>query len=238
VDQRIVEEQAVEATPTKSLIEIDQGTNGCFIRLAVSIARLTHHGGVQDIEDIASCMPGASITERIDDKRYNAEMIVDVGAATLVFRGDIEVTEIDAASRRLRLVAKGSDHAGASTAAVDLTAQVQALDGGMCALAGSSAVMVDGKAAALGKPAVQAMADRMLAEFTENFAGRVEGLRLAAMARAAVDFAEASQSSGWVDTTPLPPLPAPRKSSGLALLWSAFKGWLGGLFGRRSARDR
>src|SRR5215831_8887228 len=78
-----------------------------------------------DVETVASCMPGAKITERIDDAHYKGTVTVKVGPAMLAFRGEIEVKEKDAAARSLRLVAKGTDTSGTSAASLDLTARAE-----------------------------------------------------------------------------------------------------------------
>ena len=85
---------------------------------------------LQDIAAVAACMPGAKITERLDDTHYKGTVTVKVGPATMSFRGDIEVRELDAASRTLRLIGKGSDTTGSSAASLDLTARVEAAEGG------------------------------------------------------------------------------------------------------------
>ena len=46
---------------------------------------------LQDIEGVAGCMPGAKITERIDDAHYKGTVAVKVGPASLSFRGEVEV---------------------------------------------------------------------------------------------------------------------------------------------------
>ncbi len=79
---------------------------------------------LSDIEAVASCMPGAKITERVDDTHYNGTVAVKVGPASLSFKGEIEVVSIDPAARTLHLVAKGKDSTGASAASMDLIASV------------------------------------------------------------------------------------------------------------------
>ena len=62
-----------------------------------------------EVESVAACMPGAKITERIDERHYKGTLTVKVGPATLSFRGDMEIKELDAANRCLRMTAKGND---------------------------------------------------------------------------------------------------------------------------------
>jgi len=67
---------------------------------------------LQDIEGVAGCMPGARITERIDAQHYKGTVAVKFGPASMAFRGEIEVKAIDAATRTLQLIGKGTDSKG------------------------------------------------------------------------------------------------------------------------------
>jgi len=56
---------------------------------------------LQDIDAVAACMPGAKITERIDERHFKGTVAVKFGPASMGFRGDVEVLAIDAATRTL-----------------------------------------------------------------------------------------------------------------------------------------
>ena len=170
---------------------------------------------LQDIAAVAACMPGATITERLDDTHYKGTVTVKVGPATMSFRGDIEVRALDAATRTLRLIGKGSDTTGTSGASIDLTARVEAAEGGASNLVGKSEATVSGKAAAFGGRMMTSVADQVLKQFAANFAAQIESL-------------EAAQAG----TTPLAP-PPPRELNGLALFWAILKDWLSGFFSKK-----
>jgi len=127
---------------------------------------------LQDVEAVAGCMPGAKISERIDERHFKGTVSVRAGPATMLFRGDIEVMEVDPATRSLRLIGKGTDSSGTSGASMDLTASVQG-DGGSCNLVGKSEVAMSGKAAAFGGRVMNSVADQILKQFASNFAAQV-----------------------------------------------------------------
>jgi len=58
---------------------------------------------LQDIEAVAACMPGAKITERVDDTHYKGTVTSRVGPATLSFNGTIEVLDVDPTAMTLRM---------------------------------------------------------------------------------------------------------------------------------------
>jgi carbon monoxide dehydrogenase subunit G len=172
---------------------------------------------LQDIAAVAACMPGAKITERLDDTHYKGTVSVRVGPATMSFRGDIEVRELDAATRTLRLIGKGSDTTGTSGASLDLTARVETAEGGLSNLVGKSEASVSGKAAAFGGRMMTSVADQVLKQFAANFATRVELLKAPQAGAAPV----------------APSRPAQRELNGLALFWAILKDWMGGFFSNK-----
>ncbi len=140
---------------------------------------------LQNIEAVAACMPGAKITERLDAGRYKGTVTVKVGPATMSFRGEVEVRDVDPAARSLRLLGKGTDSTGSSGASMDLTARIEAAEGGLCNLVGTSEVSMSGKAAAFGGRMMNSVADQILKQFADNFAAQVSALQAQRAAPAA-----------------------------------------------------
>ncbi|HET9208533.1 MAG TPA: SRPBCC family protein [Burkholderiaceae bacterium] len=180
---------------------------------------------LQDIEGVASCMPGAKVTERVDDTHYKGTVALKLGPANMSFRGDIEVKRLDAAARTLQMLAKGTDSAGGSGATMDLTARVDAIDATSCNLVGTSDVSVSGKAATFGQRFMGPVTEQVLGQFAANFATRVQAMQVAATA--------APAAAGSAPIAP-PPAAEAKPLNGLALMWAVLKGWLGSLFGRKA----
>lgn len=172
---------------------------------------------LQDIEAVAGCMPGAKVTERIDAEHYKGTVALKLGPANMLFRGDIEVKRLDAATRTLQLVAKGTDSAGGSGASMDLTARVVAVDAASCNLVGTSDVSVSGKAASFGARFMGPVTDQVLNQFAANFAARVQPMQAPVAGSTGATAAAAAST----EAQPL---------NGLELMWAVFKGWLRSLF--------
>ena len=183
---------------------------------------------LQNLEAVAGCMPGAKITERLDAGRYRGTVTVKVGPATMSFRGEVEMRDVDPAARTLRLLAKGTDSTGSSGASMSLTACIEAVEGGLCALVGASEVSMSGKAAAFGGRMMNTIADQVLKQFADNFAGQVGALEAQRAAPAAAGGGVPAAAA------PVPP-PAAGELNGLALVWTIFKNWLRGLLSRKPA---
>jgi uncharacterized protein len=175
---------------------------------------------LRNLEAVAGCMPGAKITERLDEGRYKGTVTVRVGPATMSFRGEVEMKDIDPVARSLRLLGKGTDSTGSSAASMNLTARIEPAEGGLCTLVGTSEVSMSGKAAAFGGRMMNTVADQILKQFADNFSAQVAALQ--------------AQASGEASGAAAP-APVPTELNGLALVWAIFKNWLHGLFSGKSA---
>ena len=198
---------------------------------------------LQDIEAVAGCMPGAKITERLDAGRYKGTVTVRVGPATMAFRGEVEMKDVDPAAMTLRLLGKGTDSTGSSAARLNLTARVAAAEAGRSTLVGSSEVSMSGKAAAFGGRMMNTVADQVLKQFADNFAARVGAsaappvvaVTSGMAAPGAPDTATTASTSPPASMPPPPASPPPATElNGLALAWAVFREWLRSLFGKKA----
>jgi len=174
---------------------------------------------LQDIRAVAACMPGAEITETIDDSHYKGKIKAKIGPASMAFNGDLEVQGIDAGKRELRMIGKGQDTKGTSTAEMDLTATVVDAQTG-CALRGSATVTLNGKAASLGGRMMTQVSDQILNQFGKNFANHVMALGEGEMAE---------EARGHLAEQP-------QELNGLAFAWSVIVGFFKSLFGGAKAK--
>jgi len=182
---------------------------------------------LSDIRATAVCMPGAQITEQLDDTHYKGTVRSKVGPAVMSFGGEIEVVQLDAATRTLQMLGKGADKAG-SSATMNLTACVLPGEApGASQLVGQATIVVSGKLAQFGSRLLVPVSDAMLAQFAGNF-------RKAAAAAAVEASAAPAPSGPSAATTPAPAAPPPpvRELNALALMWTVLKNWLNRLFGR------
>jgi carbon monoxide dehydrogenase subunit G len=191
---------------------------------------------LRDIRAVAACMPGAQITEQIDDSHFKGTVKSKVGPAVMSFGGDIELQGLDAQARSLQMLGKGADKAG-SSASMQLTAHLESgADPGSSVLVGQATIVVSGKLAQFGSRLLVPVSDAMLAQFAGNFSAAAAAAVVAsgaveAPAPASADAPEPASASAQA-TASLPAAPAPVKElNALALMWTVFKGWLAGLFG-------
>jgi uncharacterized protein len=215
---------------------------------------------LQNIEGVAGCMPGAGITERIDDTHYKGTISVRVGPASMSFKGEIEVRELDPTQHLVHLVGKGSDTTGSSGASMDLVGRIEpGATADTSNLVGRSEVTLSGRAAAFGGRMMSTVADQILKQFAANFAAQVQARAAAAATPgnaqnttlgppSSTDAALATSNAAapantaaptHAAATPQPPAAAAKAKANelnaLALLWATIRDWWRGLFRRKPA---
>src|SRR5579859_2349846 len=67
---------------------------------------------LMDIERVAPCMPGAALTEVVDERTYKGTVAVKLGPVALTFAGEVMFETIDAATHTARVKAQGRDAKG------------------------------------------------------------------------------------------------------------------------------
>lgn len=184
---------------------------------------------LSDIETVASCMPGAEITEQVDDSHYKGKVKAKVGPATMAFAGTVEVLGLDAEKRELRMTSKGQDSKGTSSAQMDLTAWIVENGADASELKGQATVTVNGKLASLGGRMMTQVADQILNQFGQRFAAKVSAVGAAAQA------APGAPGEGGDTADEKPPAEEPQALNGLAFAWSVLVGFVKSLFGGKRA---
>lgn len=186
-----------------------------------------------DVRATAACMPGAAITEQLDDTHFKGTVKSKVGPAVMMFGGDIELLGVDAAAKELKMLGKGADKSG-SSASMNLVAHLEpGADAGSAVLVGQATILVSGKLAQFGSRLLVPVSDAMLGQFAANF--NTAAMAVAAASAAAQPVAaSAPAAAAAAAAAPAQPAAAPANElNALALMWAVIKGWLAGLFGKK-----
>ena len=187
---------------------------------------------LQDVEQIAPCMPGAELTETVDDRTWKGKVHVKFGPVQLTFAGTVVMEEKDDAAHRGKLSAKGTEQRGkgAAIASVESWLEPAAEEGTRVNL--RSDITVTGAAAQLSRGLLPDVSKLL----TKQFADCLQATLTAE--EPAPTTADTAVPGGAPATTPGPAAPArpvPVKGFGLAVraLWSAIKRFFARLLGRR-----
>jgi uncharacterized protein len=71
---------------------------------------------LNDVPRIVPCMPGAELTEVVDENAWKAKIGVKLGPVSLTFATDVKRVEADEAARRVKLSADGRELRGRGAA--------------------------------------------------------------------------------------------------------------------------
>lgn len=194
---------------------------------------------LSNINELATCMPGAQITAQVDDTHYKGSVKVKVGPAVAAFAGDIEVQAVDAAARTLTLLGKGADKGG-SSASMQLNASLVLATDGSTALVGKAAVIVNGKFAQFGGRMMASVSDVILAQFAETFSQKAQALQASIVPPIAVDASGLMPSkiepaaATQATVTKVQTVSAPKELNALSLVWAMISNFFASLFGRKT----
>jgi uncharacterized protein len=200
---------------------------------------------LMDIRRIAPCMPGAALTEVVDDRTYKGKIGVRLGPVSLTFAGTVKFEEIDDANHRARVVAQGSDAKGRGAANATATFHLEPVNGGSKVLVHTN-LTLSGAVAQYGRGVgiIQMTAAQIITQFANNLKAQFAPVAPPAVAPAAnpagpvLAPAAAASASATPATPPAtaaaspPPPVAAKPISGFALAGAVLLAWLKRLFGR------
>ena len=185
-----------------------------------------------NMNELATCMPGAQITSEIDATHFTGSVRVKVGPAVAAFAGTIEILALDPATRTLKMMGKGADKGG-SSASMELTANLVAIDAHSCTLVGHAEVIVNGKFAQFGGRMMGSVSDMILGQFAVVFSQKAAVVQaaLAPVASAAAAPGE-SATPAAAPSAPQAPVVA-QEFNALGLVWALVKDFFAKLFGSK-----
>jgi carbon monoxide dehydrogenase subunit G len=193
---------------------------------------------LMDIRRIAPCMPGAALTDVVDERTYKGRIGVRLGPVALTFAGTVKFEEIDDADHRARVAAQGSDSKGRGAANAAASFRLEPTGGGTKVLVHTD-LTLSGAIAQYGRGVgiIQMTAAQIVTQFANNLKAQLakEGAQAAAAAQARAHPSSAPSAPPTADpqSTSPPPYSAPAKPiSGFALMRSVLWRLLRRLFGR------
>ena len=128
---------------------------------------------LKDPRAVANFVPGAKITEALDDRNFKGAISVKVGPAVTDFKGELHVERVDERNHEVQLDGKGQDIRGKSSASMKLIGKLNARDDGT-EVKTVSEVNVVGILAQFGGRMIYDVSDVMFREFVKRFQERLQ----------------------------------------------------------------
>jgi carbon monoxide dehydrogenase subunit G len=157
-----------------------------------------------DVERVAKCMPGAAITQKIDDKTYAGTMTVKVGPVSTSYKGKVVFERLDPAAMEAEIMATGPDVKGKGGADMRMTSRVREIASGETEVTAASKVNITGILAQMGRGMVQDVSDQLFQIFSQRMRAELETTATPAPAPAPVAAAAAAPAPVPVPAAPVP----------------------------------
>ena len=176
---------------------------------------------LMDVERIVPCLPGAELTEIVDDRTFKGKVAVRLGPIALRFAGTAQFEEVDFAKHSAVVKASGRDQQGRGNA--NATAQFSVSDEG----AGSRVdILTDLKLAGAvaqygrGSGMISDLASQIIGQFADNLNAQLSAEATSASngSTSAVCGERSAKSVMQTENQPISILPMLAKA-----IWNAMK---------------
>jgi carbon monoxide dehydrogenase subunit G len=129
---------------------------------------------LSDPRKVVTCVPGAQITEQVDDRNYKGAISVKVGPSVTDYKGAVEITRLDPDAHEIEILGKGQDVRGKGSASMKMTGKLRALDDGT-EVVSVSELNVVGILAQMGGRVINEVSNIMFEQFTNCFRQQLQG---------------------------------------------------------------
>ena len=129
---------------------------------------------LSDPTKIVECVPGATLTEKIDDKNYKGQVTSSFGPVKASYNGEIQITEMDAITYKMALVGKGLDSKGKGSADMVMNGGLVEKDGGT-SVKFTMEISISGMLAQFGSRLIKDVSENLLNQFVNNFKAKLAG---------------------------------------------------------------
>ena len=118
-----------------------------------------------DPRRVARCLPGATVTEQVDERTHAGTVTMKVGPVAATFKGTMRFERVDAVARTAEIVAAGQDVRGKGGADMRMGSRLVERGPGETEVTITSHVNVMGSLAQFGRGIIQDVADQMFEKF-------------------------------------------------------------------------
>jgi len=180
----------------------------------------------QDPDMIWKCMidpsfmvksvPGAELTEQLDERNFKGKISIKIGPVTAKFNGEAEFTKLEESDYELTMEGKGLDTSGKGGANMTMNIKLSTLEEGGTEMQSSMSLSITGKLAQFGARMIVAVNNKMFDQWATSF---TELLNEQTSSKVSEEKSNNQPDNGNVaEPTPVKALP---------MAWAAIKGLFG-----------
>lgn len=195
---------------------------------------------LSDPTKIVSCVPGASLKEKLDERNYKGGVSLKFGPVKAKYAGQITFEEMDAEAHKMTLKGKGLDSKGKGSAEMTMKSDLTETGSGTTVNC-SMKITIIGKLAQFGSRLINDVSNQLFDQFVNNFKSKLAAdTDYVPQKAAAVEETAAPTITPTEKKTVAPKaaekqaIPQPEADNSVnafALIWAVIKGFFGRLFG-------
>lgn len=129
---------------------------------------------LSDPQKVVVCVPGATLTEKVDEDNYKGAVELKFGPVKASYGGLITFTQRDAVTHKMALKGTGTDTKGKGGAEMTMTGSLTQKDGGTDVDI-SMEVGITGMLAQFGSRLINDVSNHVFEQFIANFKAQLSG---------------------------------------------------------------
>ena len=161
-------------------------------------------------------VPGAELTELLDDRNFNGKISLKIGPVTAKFNGEAKFTKLVEEDYELTLEGKGLDTSGKGGANMTMNIKLVPIDDGGTEMKSSMSLSITGKLAQFGARMIVAVNNKMFDQWAKSFTDLLNE-------QSPTNYSNEISSSQQTDSKPVESTPV----KAFPLAWAAIKGLFG-----------
>ena len=161
-------------------------------------------------------VPGAELTELLDDRNFNGKISLKIGPVTAKFNGEAEFTKLVEEDYELTLEGKGLDTSGKGGANMTMNIKLAPIDDGGTEMKSSMSLSITGRLAQFGGRMIVAVNNKMFDQWAMSFTDLLNE-------QLPTNYSNEKSSSQQTDSKPVESTPV----KAFPLAWAAIKGLFG-----------
>lgn len=118
-------------------------------------------------ENLAQCVPGASLERIVDERTWEGRLRVQLGPISLIFDGEVHLTEVDFHSYHVGLTAEGSESKGKGSASAEVDCRLTPVAQGGTQVSLTATILVTGALEQFGRGIIEHVCDDLVARFAK-----------------------------------------------------------------------
>ncbi len=127
-----------------------------------------------DMEGVASCLPGATITATEQENVYDGSMRLKIGPMRVEYRGTATLSAVDEASHTAVISLSAREAKGQGSAMATIRNRLSPIDGGT-RVSAQTELHITGPQAQFGRGVIEDVGRRVLSEFSERLEQKIAG---------------------------------------------------------------